>query len=720
MPSARSSPFPGWEVLGTSPSFEWGILITAYVFFAITTSGLCLASSLGTVFGIEMFLPLEKRHAVLALLTLITAFGIIALDLHYPVSMVFGAVLSPSPFSPMWWMGVFYGIYLVFLMVEVWSIFSNHWGIHRWACVCSSATAVIAPTTLGAVFAVLGARPYWHGAFTPPVMVTMAVLSGTALLGIVFYCVHRYRLAGHERALTLAIPAIRLLMSIGLVVAGLVIVWQILWGMYGVIPGLCRREPGDLRRAARALVLAGPGRPRAGRSRCSSSLIPRTRTPAGLFVTCCLVFLGIFADRAIFVSAGQIVPGTAVGGVVSSPYAEYVPSLVEAAIVMGAFGFFGLAYTLAERYLPMGEHTGHLAGGFLAGSHPAPAMVDAGVAWVAEEDEEVRTDGEPERPACRGAHAHAAAPAPAPSLASPAVDPPTPPRPSRRPRPGLDATAVRRTRPPSTAMPGRPPDRRRAPLMARRIGRLVLVLAAVGVVIGIGVGIGLAVINIGLEKQEAAVPSPTATPLATATPLPTPVASSGPGNLIAVMPTSDCAACHKTPGAAVNVPPIGHPLEGWGSCTSCHANDRLVKTAPGHSGIHAEQCLVCHTATTPAAEDRPHSLAANSKCLSCHGSLAPLPASMKGRSESTCFLCHQGTSQPAVAFPHPLPADGKCLTCHVAGKVGAVPADHATRTDKQCTACHLPSPDQPRVAPHDLKAYEGMCAFCHGKTGQTD
>ena len=57
---------PGWEVLGTSPSFEWGILITAYVFFAITTSGLCLASSLGTVFGIEMFLPLEKRHAVLA------------------------------------------------------------------------------------------------------------------------------------------------------------------------------------------------------------------------------------------------------------------------------------------------------------------------------------------------------------------------------------------------------------------------------------------------------------------------------------------------------------------------------------------------------------------------------------------------------------------------------------------------------------------------------
>src|SRR5512135_3737322 len=83
---------PGDEVLGTKPTFEWGLLIMAYVFFAITTSGLCLASSLGTVFGIERFRPLEKRHAILAVLCLVTAFGIIALDLHYPVRMVLGAV----------------------------------------------------------------------------------------------------------------------------------------------------------------------------------------------------------------------------------------------------------------------------------------------------------------------------------------------------------------------------------------------------------------------------------------------------------------------------------------------------------------------------------------------------------------------------------------------------------------------------------------------------
>ncbi len=377
---------PGWEVLGTSPSFEWGILITAYVFFAITTSGLCLASSLGTVFGIEMFLPLEKRHAVLAWLTLVTAFGIIALDLHYPISMVFGAVLSPSPFSPMWWMGVFYGVYLVSLSIEVWSIFAGRWEIHRYACVFSSIIAVAAPTTLGAVFAVLAARPYWHGAFTPPAMVTMAVLSGTALLGIVFWAVYRYRLAGWERAGSLAIPAIRLILTIGLVVAALVVAWQILWGMYGVIPGLA-----DANRA----VFAGPLALQFWVVRVGIGLLaplalllyPRTRTPKGLFWTSVLVFVGIFADRCIFVSAGQIVPGTAVGGVVSTPYAEYFPSLVEIAIVLGAFGFFGLAYTLAERWLPMEEHFGHGSGGFLATGVTGQPMVEVGVAWLADDEE---------------------------------------------------------------------------------------------------------------------------------------------------------------------------------------------------------------------------------------------------------------------------------------------------------------------------------------------
>jgi hypothetical protein len=86
--------------------------------------------------------------------------------------------------------------------------------------------------------------------------------------------------------------------------------------------------------------------------------------------------VGLFADRAIFVFAGQVVPSTAVAGVKSSPFATYVPSLVEVSVVVGAFAALALAYTLAERCLPMGEHSGHATGAFL-GSADRAGTVDA-------------------------------------------------------------------------------------------------------------------------------------------------------------------------------------------------------------------------------------------------------------------------------------------------------------------------------------------------------
>lgn len=351
--------FPGDKGLGTTPTFEWGILIVGYVFFAITTSGLCLASSLGTVFGIDRFRPLEKRHAVLALLSLTTAFGLIALDLHYPVRMILGAVFNPSPTSPMWWMGVVYGIYFCFLIVEVWSMFWSHPRIHQAACTCSTGAAVVAPTTLGAVFAVLAARPFWHGPFTAILMTASAFLAGTALLGVAFWFVHRYGLAGVVRARSLAIPSIRLLLAIGLALVTLLIGRQVIVGLTGTEPGL---------RDATLALVAGPLaipfwglRVVVGLAAPAVLLaLPRTRTPAGTGVASALAIGGVFVDRLLFVMAGQITPTTTVSGVVSSPYASYVPSLIEVAILVAGFALVAFVYTLVERYVDMRESDHHM------------------------------------------------------------------------------------------------------------------------------------------------------------------------------------------------------------------------------------------------------------------------------------------------------------------------------------------------------------------------
>lgn len=347
----------GWEVFGTRPSFEWGILIAAYVFFAITTSGLCLASSLGTVFGIDRFRPLEKRHAVLALLSLTTAFGVIALDLQDPLRLGFGVVFSPSPMSPMWWMGVLYGGYLVLLLVEVWSMFRGHERIHNVSCLLASFMAILAPSTLGAVFGVMASRPYWHGSFTPPSLLMAALLAGIGLLGIVFACVSRFRLAGWQRATELAVPGLRVLLTIALFTAILVTGWQVLTTLYGAVPGLSD---------AMAAMLVGPLAPAFWIGKVVVGMviplaivvIPRFYSVTGLFVASVLTFAGVFVDRVLFVMGGQVVSSTAASGVASFPYNEYVPSPVEMAIVIGALGFLAFSYTCAERYLDMSEHVG--------------------------------------------------------------------------------------------------------------------------------------------------------------------------------------------------------------------------------------------------------------------------------------------------------------------------------------------------------------------------
>ena len=349
---------PGWEVFGTSPSVEWGLLIVGYVCFAITTSGLCLASSLGTVFGVDRFRPLEKRHAILAVLCLTSAFGIIALDLHWPVRLLFGAILSPSPSSPMWWMGVFYGGYLCLLLVEVWSMFSDHPRVHQWACTLAACMAVLAPATLGAVFGVLTARPFWHGPLSAVWMVASAFLAGVALLGIVFYGVVRLRRSGFERAGRLAIPALRLLLGLGTIVVGVLLARHMLAGLDGDEPGV---------RAATRSVLEGPLAPQFWVLRVGFGLalplllilLPWTRTPAGLLVASVGALTGVLVDRWLFVAAGQIAPVTASAGVVSEGYAPYSPSPVEIAIVVGAGAFVAFGYTLAERYLDLRESDVH-------------------------------------------------------------------------------------------------------------------------------------------------------------------------------------------------------------------------------------------------------------------------------------------------------------------------------------------------------------------------
>jgi hypothetical protein len=142
----------------------------------------------------------------------------------------------------------------------------------------------------------------------------------------------------------------------------------------------------------------------------------------------------------------------------------------------------------------------------------------------------------------------------------------------------------------------------------------------------------------------------------TQTPTPSPVANAVGPMRIPIPADADCTACHMANGGVMikDIPVMAHPVEGWTDCTACHADDRLVKTAPGHTGIHKDECLLCHKPPGPGASalPRPHHIVAGTACITCHGSKAPLPTDMAGR--NNCWICHPDASTAGL-FASPAP-----------------------------------------------------------------
>lgn len=192
---------------------------------------------------------------------------------------------------------------------------------------------------------------------------------------------------------------------------------------------------------------------------------------------------------------------------------------------------------------------------------------------------------------------------------------------------------------------------------------------------GYPIGLGLLLLSIALVGTFVVVTvlpelvrlaANPAIPAASPTAEPSPPSAMSPIG-IGMPDDADCGACHLDSTGVVgmkDIPKLAHPLEGWKDCTACHADDSLVRSAPGHSSLHKTDCLTCHE--VPSAEGtappRPHHLVTGKSCVTCHSSEAtasgaPLPTDMSGR--TNCWICHSGTefdelfNQPAQTPPPP-------------------------------------------------------------------
>ena len=82
------------HVYNVTREIPWGILIATYVFFVVTSTGLCLVSSIGHVFGVQSYMPIAKRSVFLSIATILGGFFVIAFEIKLPWRMAIYNVIS--------------------------------------------------------------------------------------------------------------------------------------------------------------------------------------------------------------------------------------------------------------------------------------------------------------------------------------------------------------------------------------------------------------------------------------------------------------------------------------------------------------------------------------------------------------------------------------------------------------------------------------------------
>ncbi|RME02020.1 MAG: hypothetical protein D6816_11545 [Bacteroidetes bacterium] len=192
----------------------WGLWVAAYIYMIGLSAGAFVMSSLVYVFKVKAFKKIGKLSLLVALATLVGALVTIWMDLGH-MGRAWRLMFKTNFMSVMGWMVWLYSAYFILLIIELWLAMrsdlvrcSQESGLRGKICnfllfgnkddsperqaksarlltilgTIGIPLAIAFHGSVGAIFGVVGARPYWHSGLTPIIFLIGAFLSGGALL----------------------------------------------------------------------------------------------------------------------------------------------------------------------------------------------------------------------------------------------------------------------------------------------------------------------------------------------------------------------------------------------------------------------------------------------------------------------------------------------------------------------------------------------------------
>jgi molybdopterin-containing oxidoreductase family membrane subunit len=335
----------GHHAYAVTKQHPWGLIIAMYVFFVVSSTGLCIISSFGHVFGIKEFEIIGKRAIIGAILTISTGFLVIALEIGHPITMIIYNVLTPGFTSAIWWMGTLYGAYLGFILFEFVFLVRNN---HKYAKIFGLGGLLVglaAHSNLGAVFGFLVARPVANGVFYPIYFILSAMITGSFLLFLIYGFRYKMQFPNEVKVMLEKLAKI-----LGLLLAILMFfeVWRMFTAIYGGMPD---------RSDVAVHILTSPnfliGELLLG------MIIPffvillsKGKNLKGIVLASISGMVGIFFMRYDLVHDTQIAPLQKLKiqeYQLSPTFIEYFPSYAEIAVSIGAIGVCIFLYFLTDK-----------------------------------------------------------------------------------------------------------------------------------------------------------------------------------------------------------------------------------------------------------------------------------------------------------------------------------------------------------------------------------
>jgi Ni/Fe-hydrogenase subunit HybB-like protein len=333
---------------GVTREIPWGILISTYVFFVVTSTGLCIVSSIGHVFGVKDFMPIAKRAVFLSIVTIVAGFTVILFEIENPFRMALYNVISPGLTSNIWWMGTLYGAYMVFMIVEFIFLQLDNHKFATYAGLAGLLSGIAAHSNLGAIFGMLHGRDYWYGPYLPVYFIASALMSGCA--AIIFFTWLGYKITDEkmDRPMARSMEVISKLCILMISIVLFLIIWKIITGLVG--------SPTKIETLKAMLV--GPYAFNFWVLEILIGLVipfvlfltSKGKNLTTLFAASAMMIFGIFFMRYDLVVLGQAVPVYHELGVNEyTGLLHYMPSFHEIALVLMGIALTATTFILGEK-----------------------------------------------------------------------------------------------------------------------------------------------------------------------------------------------------------------------------------------------------------------------------------------------------------------------------------------------------------------------------------